>query len=191
MDFPNDAHVWNNGEEYLFGKSLLITPVTHMGQRTTSVYLPAGASWYDFWTGAVSVGGDSVRCPTPIDRMPIYVKAGTILPWGPDVQFAAEKKWTDLEMRIYRGADAHFTLYEDQGDGYDYENGASSEIGMNWNDASHTLTIAARKGSFPGMPVKRRFRVVLVDAQKGIGDQPSAHYDKMLNYSGRVLSVRF
>lgn len=191
MDFPNDAHVWNNGEEYLFGKSLLITPVTHMGQRTTSVYLPAGASWYDFWTGAVSVGGDSVRCPTPIDRMPIYVKAGTILPWGPDVQFAAEKKWTDLEIRIYRGADAHFTLYEDQGDGYDYENGASSEIGMNWNDASHTLTIAARKGSFPGMPVKRRFRVVLVDAQKGIGDQPSAHYDKMLNYSGRVLSVRF
>jgi alpha-D-xyloside xylohydrolase len=190
MDFPTDRNVWNMGDEYLSGPSLLIAPVTTMGQRTRSVYLPAGASWYDLWTGTPYPGGGTVGMRTPLDKIPIFVKAGSILPWGPAVQYAAEKKWDDLELRIYGGADAYFTLYEDEGDGYNYEKGDFSEIDFHWDDAGRTLTIADRKGSFPGMLASRRFRVVLVGPDKGAGDGPAAHADRMVSYKGKFISTR-
>jgi len=190
MDFPTDRNVWNMGDEYLSGPSLLIAPVMTMGQRTRTVYLPAGASWYDLWTGTLHPGGGNIGMPAPLDKIPIFVKAGSILPWGPAVQYAAEKKWDDLELRIYGGADAHFTLYEDEGDGYNYEKGDFSEIDFHWDDARHTLTIADRKGSFPGMLASRRFRIVLVNSQKGAGDGPAAHVDKIVSYKGKIISIR-
>ncbi|MBS1603011.1 MAG: DUF5110 domain-containing protein [Bacteroidetes bacterium] len=190
MDFPADRRVLDMGNEFLSGPSLLITPVTAMGQRTTPVYLPAAGSWYDFWTGTRYAGGNTVDIPTPLDRIPIFVKAGTILPWGPAVQYASEKKWNDLLIRIYPGADGSFTLYEDEGDGYNYEKGAFTEIGFSWDDASHTLTIKDLKGSFPGMLKTRRFRIVLADPKRVIGDAPAVNLNKIITYKGRATSVR-
>jgi alpha-D-xyloside xylohydrolase len=190
MDFPADSNVWDMGDEYLSGPALLIAPVMTMGQRSRSVYLPSGASWYDLWTGARFSGGAHVDIPTPLDRIPVFVKAGTILPWGPSVQYATEKKWDDLEIRIYAGADGHFTLYEDEGDNYNYEKGAYSEINMTWDDTHRTLSLSSREGTFPGMLESRRFRVILVSTQKGIGSQLSKQADRIILYKGKTVSVR-
>ena len=177
-------------DEYLFGSSLLVAPVMSMGQRSRSVYLPAGASWYDLWTGTLHPGGGNVDIPTPLDKMPLFVKAGAILPWGPAVQFAGEKKWDDLELRIYAGANGQFTLYEDEGEGYDYEKGAFSEIGFHWDDATRILSISDRNGSFPGMLANRRFRIVLADIHKGIGDLLTGKADKVISYKGKAISIK-
>ncbi|HWB92739.1 MAG TPA: TIM-barrel domain-containing protein [Puia sp.] len=191
MDFPADRRVWDKGDEFLSGSSLLVAPVMAMGQRSSSVYLPAGASWFDLWTGARYAGGMDVDVATPLDRIPIFVKAGTILPWGPDVQYAAEKKWDNLEVRIYDGADGHFTLYEDTGDGYGYEAGAFTEIDFKWDDARRMLTIEDRRGGFPGMLTSRRFRVVLVDEHHGAGDSAATRVDKIVQYRGKKVSVKW
>jgi len=178
MDFPADHNTLNRGDEFLSGPSLLIAPVTSMGQRTTPVYLPSGASWYDLWTGTKYPGGSNTNIATPLDKIPVFVKAGSIIPWGPAVQYAAEKKWDDLELRVYPGADARFTLYEDEGDGYNYEQGAFSEIEFSWDDARHTLTISDRKGAFPGMLATRRFRIALVGATP-----------KTVTYKGKAIII--
>jgi len=179
MDFANDKKVWNIDNQYLFGKSLLVRPVTEPAQ-SVEVYLPQGAAWYDFWTNEKFSGGQTIRKQTPIDILPLYVKAGTILPWGPDVQYATEKKWDNLEIRIYPGADATFTLYEDEFDNYNYEKGAYSEIPFVWNNASRKLTIGARNGAYPGMLEKRTFTVTLQDGTT-----------KTIQYNGKKLEVKF
>jgi len=179
MDFANDKKVWNINNEYLFGKSLLVRPVTEPAQ-SVEVYLPQGAAWYDFWTNEKFSGGQAIQKQTPLDILPLYVKAGTILPWGPEVQFATEKKWDNLEIRIYPGADGTFTLYEDELDNYNYEKGQFSTIVFNWNDAKKTLAIGARNGAYPGMPEKRKFIVTFPDGTK-----------KTLDYVGKKLEVKF
>jgi alpha-D-xyloside xylohydrolase len=192
MDFPQDKKVWNMGTEYMYGKSFLIIPVTQSfysrGEKanatvdfsrtqTVPVYLPQEAGWYDFWTGEKFVGGKEFQRETPIDEMPVYVKAGSIIPLGPDVQYATEKNWQNLELRIYPGADAELVLYEDENDNYNYEKGIYSTIKMVWNDSKHTLTIGDRQGTFPGMLKARTFRVVLV------GD----HKEKSIQYNGQAI----
>jgi len=179
MDFASDKKVWDIDNEYLFGKSLLVRPVTEPAQ-SVEVYLPEGAGWYDFWTNEKFSGGQTIQKQTPIDILPLYVKAGTILPWGPEVQYATEKKWDNLEIRIYPGADATFTLYEDEFDNYNYEKGAYSEISLVWNNASQKLTIGARNGAYPGMPENRNFIVTL---QNGIA--------KTIQYNGKKLEMKF
>jgi alpha-D-xyloside xylohydrolase len=161
-DFPQDTAVYNLGSEYMFGRSLLVSPVTEKGSSMQRVYLPSGADWIDFWTGERFTGGRSVIKGTPMDILPVYVRAGSILPWGPEVQYATEKKWDDLEIRVYPGADGTFTLYEDENDSYNYESGAYSEIDFQWNEATHTLTIGDRRGHFTGMAGERKFKVVLM-----------------------------
>ena len=179
MDFPADTAVYSLDNEYLFGRGLLVSPVTERAAREQRVYLPAGADWIDFWTGEHLAGGHWTKKATPPDILPLYVRAGSILPWGPEVQYAAEKKWDDLEVRIYPGADGSFTLYEDENDSYNYEKGAYTEIGFHWNEASHTLTIGNRKGHFPGMAGQRRFRIVIEG--RGIS--------KVVPYNGQVKRV--
>ena len=127
--------------------------------RTYGVYLPAGTEWYDFHSGELLQGGNSVSASTTLGTMPLYVRAGAIIPVGPEVQYATEKPWNDLEIRVYPGADGRFTLYEDEGDNYNYENGAYSTIEFRWNDKSNRLTIGKRTGDFPGMLANRLFRV--------------------------------
>jgi alpha-D-xyloside xylohydrolase len=151
------------------------------------VYLPE-AKWYDFWTGHALAGPAVIGASAPLNRIPLYVRAGSILPMGPDVQYATEK--TDpIELRIYAGANGDFTLYEDENDNYDYEKGLHSTIPLHWDDASHTLTIGDRQGEFPGMPQSHTFRVVFVGEGHGIGIAPTAEADKIVQYSGTKVTV--
>ncbi|MBP8778062.1 MAG: DUF5110 domain-containing protein, partial [Bacteroidaceae bacterium] len=193
LEFGDDAQTKDLHDEYLFGNSFLVAPKLEAlsSSASRSVYLPKGAEWYDFWTGDRYAGGQTVEKATLINSMPLYVKAGTILPWGPKVQYSGEKKWDDLELRIYEGANASFTLYEDEGDNYNYENGAYTEIPMTWNETTRTLTLGARKGSFNGMLQSRRFKLVLVDAalKKALGDVESSVLDTTVTYTGSELNI--
>jgi alpha-D-xyloside xylohydrolase len=209
MDFPKDKNALDINDEYMFGKSLLVSPVTNAmyvkpavnGRDTIQVedfstvksketYLPAGADWYDFWTGEKSSGGNKVTKQTPIDIIPLYVKAGSIIPMGPNVQYAEEKKWDNLEIRIYPGANGKFVLYEDENDNYNYEKGIYSTISFNWDDAKRTLTISDRNGAFPGMLENRKFNIVLVTTAKGGGENLVSQPDKVVSYTGKKLSVK-
>jgi alpha-D-xyloside xylohydrolase len=134
--------------------------------KTAVKYLPKGAQWYDFWTGKQYKGGQNVTLETSIDRVPMFVRAGSILPLGPEMQYVGEKSWDNLELRIYPGANGEFVLYEDEGDNYNYEKGIFSTITFQWNDRSHTLTIGDRKGEYPGMLASRNFTVVLPNGTK-------------------------
>lgn len=185
MDFSNDTIALNQPCEYMFGHSILVAPVTEPTVNEWKVYLPSSADWYDFWTGEKFNGGQFVLTKTPIDIIPLFVKAGSILPIGPDVQFATEKKWDSLEIRIYPGADGEFTLYEDEGDNYNYEKGHYSTITFKWYDKSNLLTISERKGSFPGMLPKRKFNIIYVDKNQGAGYRSALTHKKTITYTGK------
>lgn len=197
MDFASDKNALDINDEYMFGKSILVCPVTKVmyskdtqedftSIKSRELYLPKGTDWYDFWTGEKQTGGQNISKETPLDIIPLYVKAGSILPIGPKVQYATEKKWDNLEIRVYKGADGEFTLYEDENDNYNYEKGAYSTITFRWNDAKKVLSINDRKGSFPGMLTERKFNIVIIVAGKNIGNK----YDKIVTYTGKKVSVK-
>ena len=150
--------------------------------KTATKYLPKGADWYDFWTGKQYKGGQNVTLQTQLDRVPMFVRAGSILPLGEEMQYVGEKPWDNLEIRVYPGANASFNLYEDEGDNYNYERGQYSEITFHWADAKHTLTISPRKGQFPGMLQQRRFTILLP------GQAPSE--GKTVEYNGKEVTVK-
>lgn len=214
MDF-NDKNVINMGNEYMFGKSILVAPIataqytpekivrsneqtgwdrkegdnknTNSGvdftkPKSTKVYLPAETTWYDFWTNEKINGGKEITKETTIDMIPLYIKAGSIIPFGPKVQFATEKRWDNLEIRVYPGANGEFTLYEDENDNYNYEKGAYSTITFSWNNAKKALTIQDRKGSFTGMLSERTFNVQLIGSEKNA---------KSVTYKGNKVVVKF
>ncbi|NLX25220.1 MAG: DUF5110 domain-containing protein [Lentisphaerae bacterium] len=197
MDFAADKQALDINDEYMFGKSILVCPVTqsmYKGDysfvKSRELYLPKGSAWFDFWTGKKLDGGETVSRETPLDIMPLYIKAGSILPIGPKVQYAEEKAWDNLQIRVYEGADGSFTLYEDENDNYNYENGAFSTITFTWDDASKTLTIGARKGEFPGMLKNRKFSIVKVAEGKAVGDAAVTAYDQVVNYTGEKISIK-
>lgn len=202
MDFPNDRRACELNDQYLFGRSLLVAPVTDSMYvdnnkkedfsiiKTKEVYLPKGTDWTDFWTGKRLQGGQTVVKETPIDIMPLYVKCGSILPMGPKVQYATEKKWDNLEIRVYPGADGEFLLYEDENDNYNYEKGAYSTIAFHWDDNKRVLTIGDCNGEFPGMLKKRKFNIVLVDEKRGTGDTPASKVNKTVSYNGKAVKVK-
>ena len=159
--------------------------------KIRSVYLPAGHSWIDFWTGQVSAGDQKVTTVAPIEIMPIFVKAGSIIPMGPDIQYSDEKPANPIELRVYSGEDGSFTLYEDENDNYDYEKGIYATITFNWNDARKELTISDRKGEFPGMLKERVFNVVLVSEQHGVGVGITHNPDRIVSYNGHMVKVQF
>jgi len=160
-------------------------------KQTRNVYLPAGTQWYDFWTGNTYAGGKSIEADAPIEKIPVLVKAGSIIPMGQFVQYATEKNTDKLEIRIYPGANGLFVLYEDENDNYNYEKGAFANISLKWNDAKRQLTIGQRKGSFPGMLDKRTFNVIIVSKTKGTGIETTASPDKVLSYDGKEQTVQF
>lgn len=145
----------------------------------SKVYLPAGTVWYDFWTNERHDGGREVTKATTLDIIPLYVRSGSIIPVGPDVQYATEKAWDNLELRVYTGADGEFVLYEDEFDNYNYEKGAYTEVPLSWNDASRKLTIGKRKGAYNGMIKKRKFTIVTQDGGR-----------KTVDYDGKKISVK-
>jgi alpha-D-xyloside xylohydrolase len=200
MDFAKDRQALDINDQYMFGKSLLVCPVTtpmyskdtkkdFSTIKTKQLYLPKGVDWFDFWTGEKYNGGQTLNKEAPIDIMPLYVKAGSILPIGPKVQYATEKKWDNLEIRVYPGADGKFTLYEDENDNYDYEKGIYSTITFKWDNEKKALTINDRQGSFPGMLTERKFNIVKVAAGKGTGMDTVKTYDKVVTYKGKKVVV--
>jgi alpha-D-xyloside xylohydrolase len=159
-------------------------------KKSKKVYLPAGTEWYDFWTNKRYKGGQEIEQETRIDEIPLYVKAGSIIPWGPKVQYADEKKWDNLEIRIYEGADGEFTLYEDEGDNYNYEKGKFATITFKWDDLKKTLSISKQKGKFKGMIAERKFNIVKVALNQGQKDLASEKFDKVIDYKGSEISVK-
>ena len=208
MDFNEDKKVHTISNQYMFGKAFLVTPVTRnmyvfsdkeqwkdpyedfSKTGTQDVYLPKGTKWFDFWTGEALNGGQLVTKEVPIDIIPLYVRAGSIVPFGPKVQYSTEKKWNNLEIRIYPGADGEFVLYEDENDNYNYEKGAYSIIKFTWDDAKRTLNIADREGTFPGMLKSRKFNIVVVDKENGTGSVQSTKFTKSVSYGGKKKSVK-
>src|SRR5688500_6901104 len=162
MDFPKDSSVQHIGDQYLFGPSLLVNPVYNYKATERTVYLPAGQGWYDFYSGKFEAGGRTISAAAPYDRMPLYVKEGSIIPIGPSLQYTSEKKADTLTLYVYTGSNASFTLYEDEGTNYRYEKCAYSNIPIIWNEKEKRLIIGKRTGSFPGMLAQRFFRVVWI-----------------------------
>jgi len=210
MDFAGDKNALDINDQFLFGKSIMVSPVTNAmyikpvangrdttyaedftAAKTKETYLPAGTDWYDFWTGEKLAGGKKVTKETPFDIIPLYVRAGAIIPVGPAVQYAEEKKWDNLEIRIYAGANGKFVLYEDENDNYNYEKGIHSTIGFNWDDKKKVLSVDDRMGSFPGILNERKFNLVLVGINKGTGENEVNQPDKVVTYTGKKLVVKF
>ena len=202
MDFPNDPATCNNTDQYMFGPAFMVSPVTSYKARTRDVYLPFGL-WYNFWTGASIpqfyfsdgilkpyIPGTTSDTPAPYDQIPLHVRAGSIIPFGPDLQYTTEKKSDPLTLYVYTGADGHFTLYEDDGLSYQYEKGAFSQIPLSWNEATKTLTLAKRQGSFPGMLATRTIHVIFVTPQKPTPYSPDAKPDKTIQYTGDPLEIK-
>jgi len=189
MDFAADKKTHEIGNEYLFGQSILVAPVTRYNAKNWPVYLPEGSNWYNFWTGKYLKGGQTINTDAPVDIVPLYIKVGAIIPFGPDVQYSTEKKWDNLEICIYPGADGEFTLYEDENDNYNYEKGAYSTIKFKWNEMARTLTIANRVGSFPGMIKSRKFRLTLIGNNNSPGN-PQAKQSKTVSYNGNSVSQK-
>jgi alpha-D-xyloside xylohydrolase len=190
MNFPKDPKVLDIGNQYLFGPSIMVTPVTTAGATEQAVYLPAaGAPWYNFWTGETAAAGTSVQAAAPVKTLPLFVRPGAIIPMGPFLQYSNEKPSDPIELRIYRGADGHFTLYEDEGDTYDYEKGQYATIPIAWHESTHTLEIGARTGSFPGMLKEHTFNIVEVSRDHGAGVELTTKYDSVVHYNGKAVRI--
>jgi alpha-D-xyloside xylohydrolase len=191
MDFRTDARARANTDEYMFGPALLVNPVTMPQARSREVYLPAAAGWYDFWTGAALPGGQTIEAPAPYDSIPVFARAGAIVPIGPELQYTSEKPADPITLYVYAGADGAFTLYEDDGLTYGYEKGAFARIPIRWDNTTRTLTIGRREGSFPGMLEARTFQVVLVSKLKPVGCSPTPQPDRSVRYRGAAVDLSF
>ena len=191
MDFNDDADAVKQPYEYMFGKAFLVAPVTEPGIKEWDVYLPKTTTWFDFWTGEKYDGGKTVKAAAPLDKIPLFIKAGSIIPMGKFIQYTGQKPADTLEIRIYKGANAKFDLYEDENDNYNYEKGLCSVIGFNWNDAKQTLTVNKRQGDFPGMQKKKILQIVMVSPGKGAGTELSREFDRVVNFDGSEKVVTF
>ena len=212
-DFASDKNTWNLGSEFMFGRSILATPILDpqyteekifkedamsgwdkkdgkieklkegkidfSEEKTATKYLPKGANWYEFYTEKLYKGGRNVTFTTTIDRTAMFVKAGTILPLAPVMQYAQQSQWDNLDIIVYPGSNAVFTLYEDEGDNYNYERGVYSTITMKWNDSQRTFTVEARQGQFPGMLQNRKFNIRIAGTEAV----------KTFDYNGNAVSV--
>jgi alpha-D-xyloside xylohydrolase len=174
MDFPGDKGVENVGDQYMFGPAFMVCPVYTYQARNRKVYFPKGTNWYNFYTGKMIQGGQSLIVDAPYERMPLFVHEGSIIPVGPALQYSNEKLPKKIVLYVYRGQDGHFTLYEDEGVNYDYEKGAYSNIPFSYNDAKGTLTIGERKGQYKGMLKERTFVVVPVGKENPKAFDPDA-----------------
>jgi len=189
MDFAGDRTARELTDEFMFGPALLVAPITQYKQRERTVYLPPAAAWYDYWSGRLAASGSSAA-PAPYDEIPIFVRAGSIIPYAPPMQYIDEKPCDPITLYVYAGADGAFTLYEDQGTTFDYEKGARSLIPIRWNDKSATLEIGARAGSFDGMLQRRTFRVVLVSKAHPAGFPFTPKQFSTVEYAGSALRIK-
>jgi alpha-D-xyloside xylohydrolase len=184
MDWRTDPKVASIGDQFMFGPAILVNPVTEEGATSRSLYLPEASAWYDFWSGEKLDGGRRITAAAPLDRIPLYIRSGSILPIGPEIEYAEQQTNEPIELRIYRGSNGSFTLYDDQGDTFAYEKGEHAVIPLRWNDKTATITIGARDGRYPDMSREQKFRIVLVEGSK-------ARVTKQVQYVGQEINVRF
>ena len=189
MDFRDDRNVYDISDQYMFGPAFLVNPVTEPAAVSRGVYLPSSTEWVNFWTGETTAGSQRIDVSAPQDIIPLFVPAGSIIPMGPDMQYADEKPANPIELRIYPGADGSFTLYEDEGDSYRYEDGVYATIGFAWDDAAQILTIGEREGEFPGMLTERTFHIVWVATDHGAGIAPTETPDVVVRYNGGAVNL--
>lgn len=189
MDFGNDSKVNNIGDQFMFGPSLLINPVYQYKARERQLYLPAGAGWYDLYSGKYQAGGQSITANAPFERMPMYVKAGSIIPFGPEIEYTAQKPADVITLYVYAGANGSFDLYEDQGENYDYEKGKYAQIPFIYNDKARTLEIGQQKGQFDGMLKQRTFNIVVISPDKAAGIDTQENIAKTITYTGEKIEI--
>jgi alpha-D-xyloside xylohydrolase len=189
MDFRDDRAALNIPDEYMFGPAILVAPVVNQGATSRSVYLPGRAPWYDFYTGQRYDGGQFTQAKAPLSTLPLFVRAGAIVPMGPVVPYAEAQTGKPLEVRVYRGADGTFTLYDDAGDGPGYQKGEHVTIPFSWDEATGQLTIGAQQGSYPKMPASRTFNIVFVGENHGAGIAESPTADRTVTYTGAAVTV--
>jgi len=188
MDFNGDTIAVNCQYQYMFGKAFLVAPITEPNVSAWDVYLPKSAGWFEFWTGKHFNGGQTIKADAPLDKIPLFVKAGSIIPMGKIIQYADEKTADTLEIRVYKGADAKFELYEDEGDNYNYEKGKYTIISFMWDEKRQSITISDRQGNYTGNLKKRIFNIVLVNENKGYGTNISL-IEKKVSYVGTTLTI--
>lgn len=189
MDWRTDPKTWNIGDQFMFGPAVLVSPVLKQDATHRTVYLPESPLWYDFWTGASTKGGREVEAEASLDRIPLFVRAGSIVPLGPEIEYADQKPAGPIELRIFRGANGKFDLYEDEGDTYNYEKGAHALIPLRWSETDKTLTIGDRDGRYPGMPKELAFNIVWVSPGHGVGETVVDRPDRVIHYQGEAISV--
>jgi alpha-D-xyloside xylohydrolase len=189
MDYPNDKNAIDVTDEYMFGPSLLIAPVTDQGQDLRSVYLPAGNDWYDFWTNIKYKGGEKIKVAAPIDRIPVFVKEGSVIPLGPIINYVGEKP-EDLEVRVYKGNSGTFEVYQDENDNYNYENGLFATFTINWDNNTNILTFNQQKGNYPGSPASKKINIVVIKEKQPLNELPVVQPDKIIDYTGKEISVK-
>jgi alpha-D-xyloside xylohydrolase len=190
MDFVNDPTVENIGDQYMFGPSLLVAPVYKYKAHTREVTFPSSCGWYDFYTGRYIKGGQRIEVDAPFERMPLFVKEGSIIPVGPAVQYTDEKPADPITLYVYTGRDCAFTLYEDEGVNYNYEKGACSTVRFSYDDMAGNLIIGERKGEFKGMLKSRTFRIVWVAEEHPVPFNPEAAPAEVVNYDGNQIIVQ-
>ena len=190
MDFPADPAVKDISDQWMFGPAFMPCPVYEYGARSREVYLPEGSVWYDFYSGRSYSGGEKIVADAPYERMPLFVRGGSIVPMGPDMEWCDEKQPEVIDLYVYAGADCQFTLYEDDGLTYGYERGERSEITFFWTDSERELIIGERDGEYPGMLESRRFNVILVDPEHPVGyGGPGSVPGEMVEYDGKVVII--
>jgi alpha-D-xyloside xylohydrolase len=200
FDFRSDPKTHDINDQYMFGPALLVNPITQPmyyaaesrpltdASKSKQVYLPQGTVWYDFWTAQQYVGGQTIIADAPLDTLPLYVRAGSIIPFGPDIQHTEEGQNAPIQLRIYPGQNGQFTLYEDEGDNYNYEQGQFATIRLSWDETARYLTLHERQGDYPGMPHSRTFQIVMGDSPEGAGLSAAATA-RIVLYEGREIMI--
>jgi alpha-D-xyloside xylohydrolase len=190
MDFPGDKKTWGIGDEYLFGPAFLVAPVTEFKARSRDVYLPEG-TWYDFYTGRSARGAQAVKAAAPYERMPVFVRGGSIVPTGPAIQHTGNNSHSSVTLNVYTGADGSFSLYEDDGVSRQYLHGQYSRIPLQWDERARTLAIGAREGNgYPGMAARRVINIRWMRPGKPRALAFDAKPDVSVTYDGRQQKVR-
>ena len=189
MEFPNDKATTNISDEFMFGDALLVAPVYEYGARNRDIYFPATNGWYDFYTGKFVKGGQTLNIDAPYEQIPLFVRTGAIIPFGPDIQHTQANDNSNVTIYVYKGNDGAFTIYEDQGTNNNYEKGEYSTIPLTYNEATSTLTIGERKGSYEGMPATRNFEIVVVSQENPIGYDVNRK-GKKVKYNGKTQKIK-
>ena len=189
MDFPNDTQVNNIGDQYMFGPSLMVAPVYQYQARNREVYFPAGTNWYDFYSGKPISGGHKLSVDAPYEQLPLFVKAGAIVPFGPEINYTGEKPADTITLYVYTGQNGQFNLYEDEAVNYNYEKGKYTNIPLLWDEATGKLTIGERQGQFDGMLTKRTFNIVWVTPEKPVAFNLGAQPAQSVIWEGQAVEV--